>query len=176
MIDFSRNHFELFGLDPAYRIDADALDRAYRSLQSDVHPDQFASASDAERRRAMQASTRVNEAYRTLKDPVERARYLISLRGSDPLDERDTALPLDFLEAQLERRERAALAADAGDMDVLDQILAEIRRDLASRQHEVGDLLDVAGDVPRARTTVRELRFLSKVAEDVDAMLAELDE
>jgi molecular chaperone HscB len=176
MIDFSRNHFELFGLGPAYRIDIDALDRAYRSLQSEVHPDQFASASDADRRRAMQASTRVNEAYRTLKDPVERARYLISLRGADPLDERDTTLPLDFLEAQLERRERAALAADAGDMDVLDRILAEVRDDFAARQQQVADLLDVTGDVQRARTTVRELRFLSKVADDVDAMLAELEE
>jgi molecular chaperone HscB len=176
MIDFSGNHFELFGLKPGYRIDADALDRAYRALQADVHPDQFASAPDAERRRSMQASTRVNEAYRTLKDPVERARYLISLRGIDPFDERDTQLPLDFLEAQLERRERASLAADAGDMDVLDEILAEVRRDFATRQQEIGDLLDVAGDVAKAATTVRELRFLSKVADDVDTMLAELDE
>ena len=46
MIDFSRNHFELFGLPERFRFDADALDRAYRELQGDVHPDRFAAASD----------------------------------------------------------------------------------------------------------------------------------
>ena len=62
MIDFSRNHFELFGLSARYRVDQDALDAAYRKLQSEVHPDRFAGGSDAERRIALQASARVNEA------------------------------------------------------------------------------------------------------------------
>jgi molecular chaperone HscB len=48
MIDFSRNHFELFGLPPRYRIDDDALDAAYRKLQTEVHPDRFAGAGDAD--------------------------------------------------------------------------------------------------------------------------------
>ena len=64
MIDFSRNHFELFGLPARYRVDAAALDGAYRKLQTEVHPDRFASARDADRRAALQASARVNEAYR----------------------------------------------------------------------------------------------------------------
>ena len=52
MIDFSRNHFELFGLPERFRFDAAALDRAYRELQGEVHPDRFA----ARRRRASSAS------------------------------------------------------------------------------------------------------------------------
>ena len=80
MIDFTRNHFELFGLPLRFRIDAPALQRAYRDLQRDVHPDRYAGGSDHEKRLALQASARVNEAYRTLKDPVARAELPAAAR------------------------------------------------------------------------------------------------
>jgi molecular chaperone HscB len=175
MIDFSRNHFELFGLAPRYAIDPAALDARFRALQADVHPDRFGAGTDAERRLAHQSSARVNEAYRTLKDPAERARYLLSLKGVDAMDERDTRLALDFLEAQLERRERAAAAAGSDDLDTLDAILADIRREQQARQRDLAVLIDDAGDAERARQVVRELKFLGKVAEDVEAMVEAID-
>ena len=67
MIDFSRNHFELFGLPERFVVDADALERSYRALQSEVHPDRFAAAAETQRRLALQSSARVNEAYRALQ-------------------------------------------------------------------------------------------------------------
>lgn len=175
MIDPSRNHFELFGLPATFRVDPDALDAAYRSLQSEVHPDRHAGGSDADRGRAMQSSTRVNEAYRALKDPVERARYLLELRGIDAFDETDTKLSLAFLEAQLERREQAADAADVDDVETLDEILAKVRKEIGERQARLPALLDDPAAVDAAKAAVRELRFLAKVAEDVEAMLAALD-
>jgi molecular chaperone HscB len=175
MIDLSRNHFELFGLPAHYAIDAAALDRAYRELQADVHPDRFADAGETERRLAMQGSARVNEAYRALKDPVERARYLLSLRGVDAFAETDTRLPLPFLEAQLERRERAAAAAELGDIAALDAIVGDVRSEFAKRERTLEPLLGDAARTEEAKELVRELRFLAKVAEDVDAMAAALD-
>lgn len=168
------NHFELFGLPTSFRIDADALDRAYRTLQAEVHPDRHARASDVERRIAMQTSTRVNAAYQALKDPIERARYLLELRGIDPFDETDTKLSIAFLEQQLARRERAAAAADTEDVAALDGILAEVRAEIRARQGTLAELLDDEGTAP-ARDAVRELRFLAKVAADVESMLAALD-
>ena len=79
----SSSHFELFGLQPAFKLDNEALERAYREIQSRVHPDRFAHAGDAERRASLQWTTRVNEAYRTLKNPVQRASHLLELRGVD---------------------------------------------------------------------------------------------
>lgn len=175
MINPSLNHFELFGLPATFRIDTDALEKAYRALQGEVHPDRHAGGSDVDRRLAMQSSTLVNEAYQALKDPVERARYLLALRGIDAFDETDTKLSLDFLEAQLDRREQAAQAADVDDVEALDAILAEVRSEIDERQHKLGRLLDDDAAVDRAKAAVRELRFLAKVAEDVDAMLASLD-
>ena len=175
MIDPSGNHFELFGLPATFRIDADALDEAYRALQGEVHPDRHAGGSDTDRRLALQSSTRVNEAYQALKDPIERARYLLELRGIDAFDETNTKLSLAFLEAQLERRERAAHAADVDDVGTLDAILAEVRAEMGKRQLQLAALFDDASAADRAKAAVRELRFLAKVAEDVSAMLASLD-
>lgn len=173
MLDFSRNHFELFGLPVRYAIDAAALEDAYRSLQRSVHPDRHAAADDASRRLAMQAAARVNEAHRTLGDPVARARYLLSLKGVEALDETDTSLPLAFLERQLERRERASEASEAGDEAALEALLDEVNGEAAATGAALAPLLDAPKPLPEARVRVRELTFLDKLARDVDAMLAE---
>jgi molecular chaperone HscB len=174
MIDFTHNHFELFGLPVQFRIDAAALDRRYGELQRDVHPDRAAAGDDARQRAAMQASSRVNEAYRTLKDPVERGRYMLELAGIDALAETDTALALPFLEQQLERREQAADARDAGDIATLESIITTIAGESQRRERDLAERLD-AHDVGAARAGVRELKFLQKVAADVAAMIETID-
>src|SRR5437773_12123467 len=131
MIDFSQNYFALFGLPQRYGFDPEQLDAAYRALQRVVHPDRYAAAGDAERRVALQSSARVNEAYRALKDPVERAQYLLSLRGLDALAETNTSLPAEFLERELERREAVADAHDARDAGRLGELLQAVRADAA---------------------------------------------
>ncbi len=175
MIDFSRNHFELFGLPQRYRLDAAMLDRAYRELQSQVHPDRFAGAADAEQRLALQSSARVNEAYRALKDPVLRAQYLLGLHGIDAVGETDTRLPMEFLERQLERREEAEEAAAAGDDRTLSALLAAVRADGQEDEDRLAMELDDEHAYADARARVRELTFLAKLAHDLDAMLASLE-
>ena len=88
-----QSHFELFGLPPAFGLDGAALEKAYREIQSRVHPDRFAQAGDAERRASLQLTTRVNEAYRVLKDPVQRAKHLLELQGVDVAFETNTQMP-----------------------------------------------------------------------------------
>ena len=168
MIDFSRNHFELLGLAPCFRVDAGALERAYRALQRSVHPDRFASAGDREKRLALQASARANEAYRTLADPVARAEYLLSLRGAEANRETDTRLPVAFLARQLERREAADEASDAHDGAALDALIDDVRREADALSSDVATLLD-AHDAAAA-ASVREWRFLVKLADDLEAL------
>ncbi len=175
MIDFSRNHFELFGLPQRFRFDAASLDSAYHRLQVEVHPDRFATAGEAQQRLALQSSARVNEAYRALKDPVARAQYLLSLHGVDTFDETDTALDFDFLERQLERREAAAAAAESGDAPALEALLDAAQAEAREAERQIASLLDVDSAWDAARARVRELRFLAKVAVDIDAMLAVLE-
>ncbi len=175
MIDFSRNHFALLGLPLRYRVDDRALERAYRNLQRVVHPDRFAAAGDTGKRLALQASARVNEACRTLRDPVARAEYLLSLRGVDATSETDTHLPATFLTRQLERREAAEQASAEHDVRALSKLIDQARGEAADLTVDVERLLD-ADDRARARTCIRELRFVVKIADDLEALsAAELD-
>ena len=176
MIDLAHNYFDLFGLPVRYRYDPGSLERAYRQLQSQVHPDRFAAGSDAQKRVALQSSARVNEAYRALRDPVERARYVLKLHGIDALEETDTALPLDFLERQLERREAAGAAVAARDARALAALVAEIRREAADRELVLAQALDDDHAYAAARMRVRELKFLQKLTFDLDAMLEAQDD
>jgi molecular chaperone HscB len=176
VIDFSQDYFSLFGLPARYHCDARKLDAAYRKLQSEVHPDRFAAAGEAERRLALQSSARVNEAYRALRDPVERALYLLSLHGIHAMSETDTALPLDFLEYQLERREAIEAAAQRNDTRSLNALLTDVREESGELEHVLGDELDGARALEAARVTVRKLKFLSKLAADIDAAVAEVED
>jgi molecular chaperone HscB len=176
MIDFSRNHFELFGLPETFRFDAASLDRAYRALQSEVHPDRFARAPEAQKRLALQSSARVNEAYQALRDPVARAQYMLSLRGIDAFSETDTALPYAFLERQLERREAADEALSAQDTARLEALATAVREDAQQLEQRLAARLDTGGEWDVARGDVRELRFLTKLASDIDEMQSTLDD
>jgi molecular chaperone HscB len=169
--DFQRNHFELFGLPAAYAVDPARLEDGYRELQSRVHPDRFASGSDAERRVAMQWATRANEAYRTLRNPVERARYLLSLKGYDTEEESNTAMPPDFLMQQMEWREAVAEARAAGDARELRRLhasLADSRKDML-RMLELA--IDTQSNFDAGCSLVRKLRFLDKLEEEIDEAL-----
>ncbi len=87
-----RRFFCAVGLPAQYGVDEAALDAAYRTVQSQAHPDRFAKAGDAERRVAMQWAAHANEAYRTLRQPLRRAIYLLGLRGVDVQAENNTAM------------------------------------------------------------------------------------
>jgi molecular chaperone HscB len=176
LIDFAQDYFSLFGLPARYHCDARKLDAAYRRLQGEVHPDRFAASSEAQRRLALQASARVNEAYRALSDPVERALHLLSLHGIQALSETDTALPQDFLEYQLERREAIEAAAHRHDARGLNALLTDVREESDELEHMLGDELDGARALEAARMTVRKLKFLSKLAADIDAAVSEVED
>jgi molecular chaperone HscB len=141
-------------------------------LQRDIHPDRHASADDAQRRLALQSSARVNEAYEALKDPVRRAQYLLSLRGIDALAETDTALPPAFLARELERREAVSDAQAARDQMELERLLRQVRTDAAMLESRLAEQLD-AQAWAAARDAVRELRFLAKVGDDIEAALSD---
>jgi molecular chaperone HscB len=175
MIDFSRNYFELFGLPARFEVDAAALDGAYRALQTEVHPDRFAAGTDSERRAAMQSAARVNEAYRALKDPVARASHLLALHGVAADGDAGAQLDFDFLERQLERREHASDALRARDERALASLQDGIHAEMAEREAALRQMLDGDGAWDNARTAVRELRFLAKIASDLDAMIDDVE-
>jgi molecular chaperone HscB len=166
--NFNRNYFELFGLPTRFRIDTTALEQAYRDIQSAVHPDRYAHLPETERRLSMQWATRVNEAYRTLKEPLTRAQYLLSLRGIDIRSESNTAMPQEFLLEQMEWREAVAEAQAADDGAGLEKLHHRLRKGAQDLVGEIERYLDESDDFNAAADAVRRLMFFEKLEHDID--------
>ncbi|OGA61632.1 MAG: Fe-S protein assembly co-chaperone HscB [Betaproteobacteria bacterium RIFCSPLOWO2_12_FULL_65_14] len=163
------NHFELFGLAPDFALDPEALERSYREIQSRVHPDRFAHAGDAERRASLQWTTRVNEAYRTLTDPVQRAKHILELHGVDVAFETNTRMPPDFLVQQLELREELEGAVSGKDAAALERLRADLVGNRQALIRQIGEAIDSRKDYACAAGLVRKLMFLDKLDEEIEA-------
>ncbi|HEX5337499.1 MAG TPA: Fe-S protein assembly co-chaperone HscB [Gallionella sp.] len=173
--DFQQNHFQLFGLAQSFHLDAAQLEQQYRALQALVHPDKQAHLPDAEQRIAMQRATLVNEAYQTLRSPIRRARYLLSLHGVDTQEESNTAMPVDFLMVQMEWREAVAEAEQAKDADALDKLEAHIKRETRELEAQLAVKIDTEKNYAEAAGLVRKLRFMEKLAEEIHAAYDAID-
>lgn len=159
------DHFSLFGLPARFELDAQALESAWRTVAAQVHPDRYATASPAERRVAMQWAARANEAYRQLRDPLLRARYLCEQAGVDLQTESNTSMDTAFLMQQMTWREMMDDARnDAG-------VLAELRTELEDARQQMRAaltrLLDEQRDYAAAGLKVREWMFVEKLAQEL---------
>jgi molecular chaperone HscB len=166
--DFSKSHFALFGQPVGFDLDVAVLDQTYRDIQREVHPDRFANAPDAEKRLAAQWTMQVNEAYRTLRSPLARGRYLLKLSDIDTEEESNTAMPVAFLMQQMEWREAVVAARTGHDDRALEQLAKDKRSEERALFTLLATQLSDAATMPEARETVRKLRFLEKLGEEID--------
>jgi len=111
------NYFKLFDFPVSFNIDLTELSLRYQTLQKAVHPDKFAHLSDQEQRVAVQKSADINDAYQTLKNPLQRAEYLLIQRGVDMPNEQHTFGDTSFLMRQMELREMLAEVKFSDDID-----------------------------------------------------------
>ncbi len=172
--DFTQNHFDLFALPVSFELDTQALERAYRDLQREVHPDRFAAASDAEKRLAAQWATRANEGYQTLKSPLKRGRYFLRINGIDTEEESNTAMPIEFLEQQMAWREAVVDAKVARDEVRIEALAMQRSAEEKTLFELLARQLAASATLADARLTVRKLRFLEKLGEEIDEALETL--
>ncbi len=173
-IDLQQDYFTLFGLPRSQVLDPAQLEARYRQLQAEVHPDRFAHRSEAEKRLAMQMTSYVNEAWQTLKNPLRRAQYLLKLAGHDVHLETNTAMPLEFLQEQMEWREAVAEAKAAGDVAALEAREGQLRRAIREDYAALQAALE-AGDYESAGALVRELMFQEKLLQEIGDALEVLE-
>ncbi|HET6924080.1 MAG TPA: Fe-S protein assembly co-chaperone HscB [Anaeromyxobacteraceae bacterium] len=167
------DHFAAMGLPRRFGLDPAALERRYKDLSRQLHPDRFARADPRERLISLDRSTRLNDAWRTLRDERSRAEYLLRLRGIDPAGEGRAAPDPEFLEAQLEVREALAEARARGDDATRRRIAREGRERLAGLLAEVAALFGEAeaGGPDRAADIARRLaraRYHDSVIADAE--------
>jgi len=170
----AQNFFEIFGLPVSFEIDTAALADTYRELQRAVHPDRFASAGDRERREAVQRAANINEAFQTLKSPLQRARYILQLRGVDFDDQKDTSFDSEFLMEQIELREALAeLRNDPEALTRLNELMQDIDRRIQSMQSELAQGLK-GEQLDTAKTLVHKLQFLYKLRTESENLEADI--
>ena len=174
-MEFNANFFALFELPMSFRLSLSELDSRYRDVQAQVHPDRFVNASDAQRRLSMQWATHANEAYLTLKKPLERGKYLLQLAGHDLGAENNTAMAPEFLMEQMEWREAVMEARQGGDHHELEHLHHRLRGDIDQRYDELAALFDSQNYV-NAIDLIRRLMFLEKLLYEIDDALASLEE
>lgn len=168
-----QDYFSLFNLPHRFALDNVALEAAWKKVAMAVHPDRFATASAAEKRVAMQWSARANEAYRILKDPLSRARYLCDQAGIDLQTETNTAMSAEFLMQQMQWHERLDDLRDHPDAMQIQAFNTELMTALGNITSDVQSLLDDKRFV-QAAARIREWMFLDKLIKTTDGLTADI--
>jgi molecular chaperone HscB len=167
-VNLQDDDFTLFDLPRRQALDVAELERRWKALQSEVHPDRFAAEGAAAQRVSMQWAVRVNEAYRRLRQPLSRAAYLCELHGAPIQAENNTAMPAAFLMQQMAWREALDEARTLAEVEALADEVAAAERRLHA---ELLDTLDARQDWPVAAGQVRALMFVARFVADVDRRL-----
>ena len=179
MLNFSQNYFELFGLPNQFHIDLNALSERYRELQRVTHPDRYANASDQEKRIAMQGATLINEAFQTLKNPLQRAQYMLSLKGLNADGENLTTSDGEFLMQQMQLREQLSEINETDDpLQAIGDLLDEITRMIRVQVAQLAILFETstARDLEQAMECVYKMQFLNKLHAQAEILETELED
>jgi molecular chaperone HscB len=187
--------FRVFGLERGFQIDLPALEQEFHRLSRKVHPDRFARAGENEREWSLADTALLNDAYRTLKEPLNRTEYLLKLEGAEigeehsGKDRRDPSrVPDDLLEEVFDlnmQLEEMRMARKTGDEDPdlqtsltaakqkFEGLLEAVDNDLRT-QWQVWDAGDTAVRRSAQNTMVALLdrrRYLSNLVRDVTETL-----
>ncbi|MBL8177085.1 MAG: Fe-S protein assembly co-chaperone HscB [Bryobacterales bacterium] len=96
------DYFSFFGLERKLTLDASRLQQRFYQLSKEYHPDRFAQKPAEERLKAEEASAILNDGYRVLRDPVQRAEYVLRQEGFDIGEQRSKDVPPELLEEVFE--------------------------------------------------------------------------
>lgn len=102
MAVLSKNFYEFFGIRRSLRVDAAALQKRFYELSREWHPDRFGRKSPQEQAEALEATAILNDGYRTLRDPIRRAEYLLKEEGFPIGEQRSKDVPPELLEEVFE--------------------------------------------------------------------------
>ena len=152
------DYFSVFSLVPTLNLDLGMLEHQFHKLSRKLHPDRFARASASEKEWSLADTALLNDAYRTLRDPIRRTEYLLKLRGAEigeehaGKDRRDPSrVPADLLEEAFDlnmQLEEMRMNKKMGDAD------PELQSSLEQAKKKFDGLLDDVDRDLRAQWTV----------------------
>ncbi len=163
----SDTYFSLFSLPQYLVLDTTALEKSFYALSRKLHPDRFASRPAAEQEAALAESSRLNDAYRTLKDPIARTEYLLQLEGIE-------------LEEQSRAATDAAKASGTAKKQVVPEDLLEEAFELNMQLEEMRAAKKMGEDDPQLRADLlaAKVGFDARMAaamSDLEALWSQWD-
>src|SRR5216110_4040699 len=109
----SQDYFAVFGMPRKLWIEMSELEQKFLQLSWKLHPDNFVNATEQERELALKRSSELNDAYRTLRDPVGRVEYLLGIEGARKEGEHKQQAPPELLEEVFDLNESLDELRDA---------------------------------------------------------------
>lgn len=161
-----QNLFEILGLPLAFPLNLKTLETAYFDAQRQWHPDRFIGKPDEARAEAAQRSMRINDAYDTLKNPLERAKHLLEVQGIF-IDDETTPPPALLMEI-MELREAISDAAEDG--RALMACVEDLKKHMAECTADL-EAAFAAADYKTAEAETLRLGYLGKAMEDAHMLL-----
>jgi len=159
------DYFAFFGLPRKLTLDLSDLEQRFHSLSWKLHPDNFMRASEEERQLSLDRSSQLNDAYRTLREPVARVEYLLGIAGMRKEGQHKQQAPPELLEEVFELNESLDELRDARESGGGAAEMAGLRAKLEAAQHKFESLL-VDVDKELARISAEWDRALDSGADD----------
>jgi len=142
------DYFTLFEMPHKLWIEMSGLERKFLQLSWKLHPDNFVNATERERELSLKHSSELNDAYRTLRDPVSRVEYLLGIEGTRKEGEHKQQAPPELLEEVFELNESLdelrETKASGGDLAGLKSRLKSAEKNFQEKLGEVDAQLQVA--------------------------------
>lgn len=160
--------FALLGLEPRFDVNDSDLSARYRKQQREHHPDNHSRSETKQRRQSLYRTMELNEAYRTLRDPLTRAAALIAIRGGPSPDEQRSLNDPDFLTSVMERREALQSIRQSKDVSALQRIRDCATHDRQAVLQKLAHALDVDENLHLASQLVQRLKYHDKLLDELD--------
>tara|TARA_B100000963_G_C22293930_1_gene522656 strand:+ start:24 stop:611 length:588 start_codon:yes stop_codon:yes gene_type:complete len=157
------NEFDLFGLKKNFKVDINKLEDKYLKLQQLFHPDKFSNLSEKERKNSTLLSSLINEAYKNLKNPIERVNLLLKLNGYKLSAENESFNDNDVLEEIMEIQNRCI---NADDSESKGQILDDLNLKINTVLKEISDLFQEKKYNNVSRLNIK-LSYLEKIKKNL---------
>ena len=162
--------FALLGAERRFDLDLGALEKTHRELSRALHPDKFSQASASERRAALEKAAAVNEAWRTVRDPITRAEALFRLADVAVGETNEPKASPAFLMEMLELREELAESRSARDVERAAKLGEAMRGRATATEKKLAEGFGKGEDPRSLLPLLGELRFYARFLEEVDAI------
>src|SRR5580704_15283305 len=157
--------YDAFDLEPSLTLDAEDLKKRFYERSRQWHPDKFSRASSAEQEKALEMTAVLNDAFRTLRDPVARAEYYLKEKGFELSKEAPPELLEEVFELNMALEE-----LKEGDESAKPQLI-EARERFVAMRDSIDQSLTATTDLEQIRSLLNRRRYIRNLIRDVENVL-----